>query len=425
MACSGAGTGGRAAGVAGGRGGAAAGGGAAAAAVAVGAAGARPTRHFRCRRRGLAQFVGQQPVQPGLRQLAAVARGVGAQEFGQPGHAVAAADFVPGGQLALEARLEFGLAGRRAFARLREQHQVLLQGAHLPGHLAPARGQAHVQADALEGVLDAGVGHRQLANQVVRVEPVAALAAVVGDLARRGRVGEQAAGRRVERAQPSQRRPPAAAERVVPAGVEDDQVAAPAARLHAAQQLADVDRLPRHVGCLVDARVHRHQVVAPVELEAVAGVVEDGHAHRVASQAFAEAFDRTLQVLPSHVGLQLDLEARALEQRGHGTGVVVRVGQGLVAIGRIAHHQRDAFGARAAGLPGGGRRPGQQRQQQAQQQRRGPPRTRQGLRWGLHSVTGRRLERGLHGPQNRPDPGIAPSPAWRGAGASAQKAEAA
>jgi len=83
------------------------------------------------------------------------------------------------------------------------------------------RGQAHIQAHALQGVFDAGAALGQLAHQILGVEAVRAFA-IGGHVAGRGGVGEQAADRRVELREALVFGPVGGAERIVAAGVEDD-----------------------------------------------------------------------------------------------------------------------------------------------------------------------------------------------------------
>jgi hypothetical protein len=126
------------------------------------------------------------------------------------------------------------------FLPLAENEDVAFQRGGFPGNLRAVRGQAHVEAHALEGVLDAGVALRQLAHQVLGVEAVLPLA-VGGDVAGRGGIGQQAADRGVELRQALLLGPVGAAEGIVAAGIEDDDEGLVLRRAELAQQQAEVD----------------------------------------------------------------------------------------------------------------------------------------------------------------------------------------
>ena len=98
-------------------------------------------------------------------------------------------------------------------------------------------------------------------------------------------------------------------EGVVAAGVEDDEVDRLLVALaQPRQQLVDRHRLGRYVECVADARIDRDQVVLAVNLQAVAGVVEERDAVMLAHPA-DEVGEGARQRAPAQVGPLGDREA--------------------------------------------------------------------------------------------------------------------
>jgi hypothetical protein len=86
-----------------------------------------------------------------------------------------------------------------------------------------------------------------------------------------------------------------------------------------------IQRLTRHVGSAREVGVHRHQVVVPVQLHAVARVVEQANA-LLAAQAFAHGGDRGRHLLARTVANFGDAEAKTLQGGRHGVASLVGLG---------------------------------------------------------------------------------------------------
>ena len=132
----------------------------------------------------------------------------------------------------------------------------------------------------------------------------------------------------------------AAGERVVAAGVEDDDVHAVVRLAHAVEQLLHVHRVRHHVGLALDATGDRDEVVVAVDLHPVAGEVEEADA--VGAELGAEVVDRLLHLLLRRVDLEVDFEVRAFERAGDRLGVVARVRQRGAGVVGVADHEREA-----------------------------------------------------------------------------------
>ncbi|MGY3530642.1 hypothetical protein ACVISU_003410 [Bradyrhizobium sp. USDA 4452] len=170
--------------------------------------------------------------------------------------------------------------------------------------------------------------------------------AVERDVARLGRIGQQRALRRADLGEATiGGTQAAAAERIVPAGVQDDDIEPRARAFHLPQHQADIDHLEIDIGLTRGVRRDRHQIIRAAHLDAMAGVIEQRHigAHQLA----AEALDRGIEtgLVEVDLGLPADQrKAEPLQRAGHELCIVLRVLQPRhVLIGRIADHQRNAL----------------------------------------------------------------------------------
>ena len=216
-----------------------------------------------------------------------------------------------------------------------EEDELALERGALPWNLAAVGVEAHTQAHALEDLFDRHAGALDVGQQVLRVQPVGALA-VAGHAARRRGKGHQRADGCIKLRQPAAARARGARKGVVSAGIQDDDVDAVLGRLHLVEHLLHVDRLVRHFVLALDVGAHRHQEVAALDLHAVAGKVEQARAAGL--EAITERGDGVLQLLLRRVQPQIDLEAGLLEHLGHGRGVVGRVDERRAGVIGIADH---------------------------------------------------------------------------------------
>ncbi len=97
--------------------------------------------------------------------------------------------------------LQFAFAFGRLFCRDRQRFgrqkiKIFFQRSALPRDLLAVGAAAHVQAYALENILDLRIGRFHLAQQVFGVDPIRAFA-VARHVARRGGIGQQRAVRRI------------------------------------------------------------------------------------------------------------------------------------------------------------------------------------------------------------------------------------
>ena len=271
----------------------------------------------RIARRGAARYarVGQRGEElAGVRPMLAlgIAIEIDAQERGIAG---------AGGELP---ELSLGRGRRRGTGR---EGELPGERGILPGHLIAAGRGEHVLAHRDHHRGDVLAARRQVAQDRLRERRVPS-AAVEGDVVRLGREGDQEPGCVADPGEPvlEPREVRLAGERIVAAGVEEDEMDALAA-LELLDQAAQVDRLAHDVVGRSQGGVDRHEVVLRRELEAVAGIVEERDI-RLAGLA-DEARDEALHPRLVEIGAGDDLEAEALEGAGDVARVVARIGQRL------------------------------------------------------------------------------------------------
>ena len=173
-----------------------------------------------------------------------------------------------------------------------------------------------------------------------------AVGAVLRDVAGLRRKGNQRALRRLHLREPAGGRAQAAsAERIVAAGVEDDEIELGAGALHLAQHQIGVEHLEVDVGLLGRIGVDRHEIIRAAHLHAVAGIVEQPDIG--ALQLRAESLHGAVEAGLVEIELRAAADQREAERAqrvGHQLGVVRGIVEPRdVAVGRVADDQRDAL----------------------------------------------------------------------------------
>lgn len=131
------------------------------------------------------------------------------------------------------------------------------------------------------------------------------------------------------------------AEGVVAAGVEDDQIERVAGAGQAVEQQADIDALRLDVGFFLDLGIDRYEEVAPVQLQAVAGVVENADA-AAGLQLLREVADALLHFGAAAVEFHRHRKSGLTQPLGDGWRIVGGVDQRPDAVLAVADHQRVA-----------------------------------------------------------------------------------
>ena len=221
--------------------------------------------------------------------------------------------------------------------------EVLTQGIWRCGGVAQ-----HLDAYRLHHFLDFDARGAQLGGEVTRVDAVAADRAVLGDPAgRRGESDEGARRRHLGQAVGVARGSPARREGVVAAGVDDEDAGA---RTHPVdmreQRLLHVDGLVAHLGLVAQRDVDRQQVVAPADLHAVAGVVEDRR-DLVVFHAAPEFPQHALEVAGIEIEVLAHFEVEAAQGLRDQASIVLGIVQRDFRVSPVADHECDAA------LPGG------------------------------------------------------------------------
>jgi len=192
----------------------------------------------------------------------------------------------------------------------------------LPRNLLLLRRSPKGVANPLEHRFDREVWLLDVLQERLGIEAIAA-SAVAGKLAGGRCEGHERPARGVDRRQAARRPAPFAIERIIPAGIEDDDAGARGAilRLHATNHRIEGQRAGFDVRLVIGFGVFGYQIVHPVYLDAVAGEEENGDRTAVIG-SFLERLQRLLHFLEGCVG-QLDhVEAAIGQDRGDVIGVV-------------------------------------------------------------------------------------------------------
>ena len=221
----------------------------------------------------------------------------------------------------------------------RNKPEVLLQRRAFPGNLRTFGFQPHTEAHALEHILNLGLGHLDLAKQVFRVQAIRTFP-VTGHIARAGGIGEQGALGRIHLAQTLLLDAFEVAKGIVAAGIEDDDIHRIGRLGDAREQNIDFHALILNIRNGVDVRIHRHHVVAPGELNAVARVVEKAHA-LCRGQSGGVGLNGGRHVAAAGVHPERDVKPGGLERRSHCPRVVGRIGERCPLVIAVAHDQSD------------------------------------------------------------------------------------
>ena len=128
-------------------------------------------------------------------------------------------------------------------------------------------------------------------------------------------------------------------ERVVPARVQQHESQRRPRRRH--QQVVQRHRLVAHIDVALEPRVHRHDVVHSVHLDAVAGVEHERDVRPRAPPR--ERPQRLRERHPIGVELCRHVEPEPLQRGGHVGRIVLGIQEPAdVGVGAVAHHQRHA-----------------------------------------------------------------------------------
>jgi len=225
------------------------------------------------------------------------------------------------------------------------EDELAFQRGAFPRHLGFPCFLGHGDAHALEELFHCQPFGVEIGDQVLGEDAILT-SAVAGDRAWRGGVGEQGADGRIHLCQTRVGGPEAAGERIVSAGVENDDVRRALCLLHLAQQQADVDGGVGHLVFGLDIGIYRDEEVATLHLHAVPGVIEDGN--RAGCQSGPKLAD---DVRHGFLGLVLsvgDVETEILQRPRNGACVVYRISQRRGWIGAVADdqgHPLEAFGS--------------------------------------------------------------------------------
>ena len=185
------------------------------------------------------------------------------------------------------------------------------------------------EPDLVEGLEQAIARMLQGRGQRARIGAVAVVT-VERDAARLGRKRNQRACRRLHLRQAAGRRVHAAvAERIVAAGIEQQQIDLGARLLQFVENSGEPDALQEHVAIIHRIGIDRHQIVQPVGLDAMAGVIEQRDVG--ADQFLLKFLQRGVEAGLVEIELRAAADHEEAERRErvrHQLRVIARVGSG-------------------------------------------------------------------------------------------------
>ena len=168
---------------------------------------------------------------------------------------------------------------------------------------------------------------------------------VIGDIAGRRGIGDQQAAGGLHFRQTAASAARGAGQRIVPAGIEDHEIDRVARILDIAQRVAEARRLTPDVLFGPGIGIHRHQIVQPLGLHAVPGIIDHAHRLRAASlKTGAMGGERLLHPVFPGIEDEIDLKADLRQRLGHQLGVICGIGElpSALLIVRISDDQRIA-----------------------------------------------------------------------------------
>ena len=246
-----------------------------------------------------------------------------------------------------------GCAGRCTALEVK----VPLQRGRFPRHLLALRIAAHIRAHLFEHVFHLAAVLPHGGEQVLGVQAVGTRA-VAGHRAGGGGKGHQGAHGSFHLCQAALATAAGAHKGVVAAGIQNHDVGGVACGLHFVQHGLRVYGAVGHLVFAVHVGTYRYQVVAALDLHAMACVVEQPRA--ATAQLVAKLAQGRQHAALVGVLAQNHREARLLQGLADGACVVDGVGQRRFFVGGVADHQSHALVAVGAGLGGGGDRLHQQ-----------------------------------------------------------------
>jgi hypothetical protein len=199
----------------------------------------------------------------------------------------------------------------------------------------------HRGPDSLEDVLDLESGLSKSLQQLSGKHAIGSWRTVIGDVARTRGVRNERSERCLHERETALGTAESAGEGCVPTRIEDDDVDAALGSVHLTEDTIDIEGLGTDVILAPDLGTRRNEIIPPVHLYAVARIVEEPDA--TLAHPFSEVRDRT-----PHAGVvevhQLDhVKTLGAEHLGHSAGVVNRITQRGLDIGRVTDDEGSAM----------------------------------------------------------------------------------
>ena len=129
------------------------------------------------------------------------------------------------------------------------------------------------------------------------------------------------------------------AKRVVPARIEDDDEGLVLDRADLGKQVVQVDAFGLDVAAFIDSGIDGDEIIPPIQLHAVAGVIEDGELGVGSQDRVREPIHRFHHVSARCVDMRINREPRSPEQAGHRLRVVGGIRQRHAVVGAVADHE--------------------------------------------------------------------------------------
>ena len=229
---------------------------------------------------------------------------------------------------------------RRALCPLEEQERRF-DPRDVPGELGALGQPVHPQTYALEQVVELEPALLDHFGQGRRIGAVALLG-LGSDRAGRRVEGEQHPGIGLGQSKAAGERLACTGEAVLAGGVEHDDPRLQRQPGKRPDQIAQADRLERHVAVAGDAGIDRNEIVLALELQPVSGEIDEGHGVGPGSIGLVdELAQRGAEGRHLEVARPDDVEARRLQGLRDEAGIIGRTRQGASLIGAVADDERN------------------------------------------------------------------------------------
>ncbi len=213
---------------------------------------------------------------------------------------------------------------------------------HVPRHLGALGGLVHAQPHPIEDLVDRHTAAPHHLRQRLPINPIGSLR-IGGDSARRSVEGDQAPLFGIDERQARRDMLRSGNRGILIGGIEHDDASAKRKRCQRAGEIGKPERLDRDIGFTRQGRIDRHIVIITIELQSVAGEVDEHDRIRPRSPGLGEKVaEGASDVVRPEIAGAGHVEPRSRQCLRHEPGIVGGRWKSAPRIGSIADHQSQA-----------------------------------------------------------------------------------